>query len=189
MPPSTSLPPRPTDRLFFALYPDAAARERLAALGQELARRHALRGRPFAPERLHVTLAMAGDHVGLPDDLLGRVLAAGDAMRCSPFDVGFDRITTFVRPRKRPCVLLAGQGVETMSALHEALEAALRAGGVIDAPQRRFRPHLTLQYDDRGWPDAPIEPIRWTARKLVLMRSLLGRSRHVELARWPFGSG
>lgn len=176
---------RATDRLFFAVYPDAAARDEIAACAHDLARRHALRGKPFAPERFHATLAMAGDHAGLPDALVETVRSVGDAVHATPFEFVLDRVTTFPRARKQPCVLLAAQGSEAMQALHAALEAGLQRCGVIAAPERRFRPHLTLQYDDAGLPDASIAPIRWTVRSFVLMRSLLGRSRHVELARWP----
>lgn len=132
-----------------------------------------------------MTLAMAGDHVGLPDELVQRVVAVGDAVRAAPFAVAVDRVTAFARPRNRPCVLLAGAGVESLRDLHRQLDCGLCDAGVIAAPQRRFRPHLTLLYDDVGLPDEAVEPIGWAVREFRLMRSLLGRSRHVEIARWP----
>jgi 2'-5' RNA ligase len=176
--------PRPTDRLFFAVYPDAPARERLVRLARSLRERHGLQGRPFAPERLHITLAMAGDHVGLPPQLLERAVAAGGAIRAAPFVVSLDRVETFVRPRNRPCVLLVGEGIAALSALHDTLARALAELAVVPREQRAYRPHLTLQYDDRGPPAQAIEPIGWTVGEVVLVRSLLGRSQHLPLARW-----
>lgn len=176
--------PRPTDRLFFAVYPVAPARERLARLAQALRERHRLQGRAFAPERLHVTLAMAGDHVGLPPLVLERAVAAGAAIHGAPFELSFDRVETFARTRNRPCVLRARDGVAALAALHEALEHALQEAGLVARAERPYRPHLTLQYDDRGIPEEAIEPIGWTVNEVVLMRSLLGRSQHVALARW-----
>lgn len=177
--------PRPTDRLFFAVYPDAAARERLVHLAQTLRERHGLKGRAFAPERLHVTLAMAGDHVGLPAPLLERVMAVGAAIHAAPLDIALDRTETFARPGNRPCVLRVGEGAAALAALHATLAHALCELGVVAREERAYRPHLTLQYDDRGLPAQAIEPIAWTVGEIVLMRSVLGRSRHVALARWP----
>lgn len=181
-------PARPTDRLFFAIYPDAPALERLVATAQSLRMRHALRGRAFAPQRLHVTLAMAGDHIGLPPEVVERAMRAGEAAAAAggaPFEVAVDRVSTFPRASNRPCVLLVGEGAQRLAALHEALEQALAPGASAAPARRPYRPHLTLQYDDRGLPDEGITPIRWTVRELVLVRSLLGRSQHIALARWP----
>jgi 2'-5' RNA ligase len=183
--------PRPrsaaTDRLFFAVYPDASARARMAVLAEGLRTTHRLAGRPFAPPRWHITLAMAGDHAGLSAPTIALARAAGDAVRATPFEVCLDRTTSFPRPRNRPCVLLVCEGSEALTAMHAALEARLLAAGLVTAPDRRFRPHLTLQYDDRGLPDAPIDPIAWTVRGFALMHSRLGQGRHEEIARWPLG--
>jgi RNA 2',3'-cyclic 3'-phosphodiesterase len=176
--------PRATDRLFFAVYPDAPARERLARLAQLLRERHGLRGRAFAPERFHVTLAMAGDHVGLPPEVLERAFAAGAAIRGAPFELTLDRVEAFARPKNRPCVLLAREGFVPLVALHEALERSLKASSLLSRAERAYRPHLTLQYDDRGLPAQAVEPIGWVVDEVVLMRSLLGRSQHLPLARW-----
>ena len=44
-----------------------------------------------------------------------------------------------------------------------------------------FTPHVTLLYDAHGVEEYPIEPISWTVKEFVLIRSLKG---HVHLARW-----
>ncbi len=44
------------DPVFFAVQPDAPARRRIGETGRRLAAERGLRGRPLAPDRLHVTL-------------------------------------------------------------------------------------------------------------------------------------
>ena len=80
-------PSRPTDRLFFAIFPDATAAARIAQLAQHLRDEHGLKGRPLATERFHITLHHLGDYVGLPQSV---VAAAGDAavaVAMPPFEV------------------------------------------------------------------------------------------------------
>ena len=45
-----------------------------------------------------------------------------------------------------------------------------------------FTPHVTLLYDARDVDEYPIEPIGWTVKEFVLIRSLNG---HKHLVRWP----
>jgi 2'-5' RNA ligase len=44
---------------------------------------------------------------------------------------------------------------------------------------------MTLLYDSRVVRERPIEPIRIDVQDFVLVHSLVGRRRHIELARWP----
>jgi len=45
-----------------------------------------------------------------------------------------------------------------------------------------FTPHVTLLYDARDVEEYPIEPIGWTVKEFVLIRSSNG---HEHLVRWP----
>jgi RNA 2',3'-cyclic 3'-phosphodiesterase len=70
MPAQSSLPgfdaePKPTDRLFFAIFPDADTAARIARLALQLRSEHGLRGTPLKQERFHVTLHHLGDYAGL----------------------------------------------------------------------------------------------------------------------------
>ena len=49
----------------------------------------------------------------------------------------------------------------------------------------QYTPHLTLLFDERRVVERGVEPIGWTVRELVLVRSLHGQARHVALGRWP----
>jgi RNA 2',3'-cyclic 3'-phosphodiesterase len=56
--------------------------------------------------------------------------------------------------------------------------------GVKGWARRAFTPHVTLWYGERELAENPIEPIGWTVREFVLIRSLRD---HTHLACWPLG--
>lgn len=180
-------PPQPTDRLFFALMPDAQSAQRIAGLAKALKAELGLKGRVLASSRLHVTLHFFGDHVGLPQALVDGLSAAASEVRFAPFDVTFDHAMSFAgRPRKRPFVLLGSdEGLAALMDFRRALSEALDRRGLGRLVDARFTPHVTLLYDDRLRPAQTVEPIVWRASEFVLVDSVLGQSRHVPLARWP----
>jgi 2'-5' RNA ligase len=186
--PGFEAPPPSTDRLFFALVPPPDAALGIARQARLLKEEYGLKGRPIAIGRLHVTLRYLGDYLGLPQDVAAAAMAAASGVRAAPFDVVLDRAASFHgRPRNCPFVLLGGEdkeGCGALAALHRALGVALENVGLVSA-RSRYTPHVTLLYD-RFVPERAIEPIVWTAHEFVLVHSLLGRSRHTPLARWPF---
>lgn len=180
-------PPRPTDRLFFALLPEAPAAAAIAAVAKGLKAEHGLRGRVLATSRFHVTLHFFGDHVGLPAALVEGLSAAASSVRFSPFDVVFDHAMSFAgRPRKRPFVLRGhDEGLAALMDFRRSLSNALVRHGVGHLVDARFTPHVTLLYDDQLRPPQPVGPVVWRAREFVLIDSLLSKTLHVPLARWP----
>ncbi len=177
--------PKATDSLFFAVLPDAPAIARIEALLPGLRSRHGLRGRAMEPERMHVTLHHLGNHAGLPQPLLEVAAGMAHGVAARPFTIAFDRVESFFKPRNAPLVLRGGDGIAEVAAFHETLAQAMRGAGLGAWVQPRFTPHLTLMYDDRRVPLERIEPIGWTVREFVLVRSLLGQRTHQRLMRWP----
>jgi 2'-5' RNA ligase len=175
------------DRLFFALYPDEeTARNRIAPLANRLRSELHLQGRVLAVERLHMTLHFLGDFAGLPEELLNAAQAAAASVRLACFELCFDVAASFDHHRghRNPFVLQGAAGSEGATALRHALGQALAAAGIPSDP--RFTPHVTLLYDDRVVPPQTLSPpVRWTAREVVLVHSLVGRGTHVPIARWP----
>ena len=177
---------RATDRLFFALLPDADAAAQLAQCSQRLRSQLGLTGRPIATERLHITLHFVSDSVGLPPGMVAALSAAVASIAAPPFDITLDRAKSFCRkPRNRPFVLVPRQDIPALNALQRSLAAAMTQARLGQHAESQFRPHLTLLYDDRCVTVRAIETIAWTAREFVLVHSLIGRARHIELARWP----
>ncbi|HEY0818781.1 MAG TPA: RNA 2',3'-cyclic phosphodiesterase [Rhizobacter sp.] len=184
-------PSPPTDRLFFALYPDAPTAQRIAGVAKQLKAEHGLRGRPLAQARFHVTLHFLGDHLGLPQALVETLVSAASELRHDPFDVRFDHAVSFTgRPRRRPLVLRGSDdGLAALMAFRESLGDALVRRGLGSLVEAHFTPHVTLIYDDQLVRAQPVEPIAWRVREFMLVDSLIGQTRHVPLARWALGEG
>ena len=178
-------PPVPTDRLFFALFPDGETANRIATLASSECTRHELRGKPLRNDRLHVTLFHLGDWAGVPEDVVAAASRAADALREASFDLAFDTVASFnVRRAQKPFVLKAASGNEALRAFHAGLARELRQAGLAQWTRGSFEPHVTLAYDQQHVPPQPVEPIAWRAREFVLVHSLLGQTRHVRLANW-----
>jgi len=156
-------------RLFFAVWPDSAARERLAELARGVAADFG--GKPVAAARIHLTLAFLGE----VDE--ARMPAAGEAaasVHCAPFQVRLDGIGSFAGAR----VAWAGMSGEAPSALLElqaTLAAALASSGFA-LEERPFAPHATLARGiARTVPRERIDPVAWEARQFSLVRTIAGR--------------
>jgi len=179
--------PPVTDRLFFAIFPDAETAAGIARHAATLRASHQLSGRPLAPERFHVTLHHLGDHAGLPESLIAAASAAAAKLMTPPFEASFDCVASFAgHARRRPCVLRsqAEESNAPLFALQGALGDRLRAAGLGRYIERRFTPHVTLLYDERTLAPEAVIPIGWRVREFALIHSLLGKNEHRVLRRW-----
>jgi 2'-5' RNA ligase len=181
-------PPPPTDRIFFAIRPDAGAIAAIGALTAELKARHGMRGRPIADAKLHATLCNLGDFVGMPHAKVARALEVAGMVADStaPFVAGFDTAQTFVnRARNRPFVLVGGDGVVGVNALYKSLASAMLKAGLPASPAS-YTPHITLLYDDVTAAPHSVPLVKWTVRELVLLHSQIGQNLPYKvLGRWP----
>ena len=167
-------------RLFFALDPSHALRQRLAVHSAHW--NWDARARPSAAHKLHITLvfmprvdpARVGDllQVGAAAAESGR----GCTMLLDKAEVWQTGGIAHLSPSCVPPALLA---------LHDLLlDGALAAGIPVD--RRTWRPHLTLARKARS-EQAPttFEPLPWQIRGFSLQRSRLGSESYEVLARWP----
>lgn len=176
----------PTDRLFFALFPDPATAARLAALARDQATRHGLHGVPLPAERLHVTLFHLGDWTGLPRDVVAAASRAAAQVRSAAFELCLDEVASFANRReKKPLVLKAPGGNRALRSFRAELARQLGLQGLARAAGESFEPHVTLLYDRRVVPAEPVQPVAWWAGEWVLVHSLLGQGRHLRLGSWP----
>jgi 2'-5' RNA ligase len=170
----------PTDGLFFALFPDSHAAERLATLAAQQCIRHRLTGRPLAAARFHVSLLGVGVHARLPGAFVAAAKTAAAGVTSSPFEVTFDRAMSFTS-RPRPRVVCSRSAA--LIAFQRALARAVEQHG-FGRVKPQYAPHVTLLYDERAIEEYAVEPIHWTAREFVLVHSRRGEG-YVPLARWP----
>jgi len=162
----------PTDRLFFAVVPDADTAEDIADRARRLRLSHGLTGRPLQKEHFHVTLFHAGDGFGFPTELVEVLTERASKVVMPPFRVAFDRVMSF---RNGALVLSGNDSVVGMEVLQQRLSDVLDGR---PRPARSFTPHLMLLRDSQRVAAHPIEPISRTVREVVLVHSLLGRTTH-----------
>jgi len=171
---------RATDRLFFAVLPDADARARIVERRERLRVAHGLKGRLLLPEHLHVTLFHVGDSTEAPHEGVIEALTERARSVVMPkFKVAFDRARSFTGGAY---VLTSDEGTIGLDVLHQRLtDAFLRR----PRPATAYTPHVTMLRDPRIMPEEGIEPISWTASEIVLVHSELGRTRHNHVAHIP----
>lgn len=172
--------PRVTDRLFFAVVPDAGTAETIAQRAAGWRARRGLTGRLLKAAHFHVNLAPVHEGNGLPD--AGEIegwMARVREMPMPCFRVAFDRLASFANG----ALVLTGEeatfGLEVLQQrLSDALDDTPR-------PARRYTPHVTLLRDGRHIEAEPVEPIAWTVREIVLVHSAIGQTTHRHLMRLP----
>ena len=171
-------------RLFFALWPDDATREALAARRDAVA--FAYGGRPMLPATLHLTLAFIGE----ADELkVPTLLACGDRVRAPEFTITIDAVSHFKRAR------LAWLGATEWPAELIHLFDILRnevtqAGFMLD--DRAFNPHVTVARNCAHYPSpAPVPPLEWKVESFVLVDSRQTPSGPLYrvLKYWPLEAG
>lgn len=148
-------------KLFFALWPDEAARAALARL------RPLAPGRPIAPEKLHLTLAFLGQQ---PSTALPVLLGILGRLAAPELPLRIDCLGYFARPR----IAWAGmtRPPAALAALQAALMAELEAAGFPPATHGEFKPHVTLAREAGTAPaDAAFEAVDWRVREVALVES------------------
>lgn len=163
--------------LFFAVQPAAEERARIGDLIGSLR----IGGVPIRLDRLHITTLslVAGDV--LPDGLAQQAAETAASIRMPAFRVIFDRLVG----GNRSALLLPSEPLEALRMFRERLGFALTRAGIAFKQSGRFTPHVTLLYGGQPRPEEEIEPISWLVEDFVLIDSLIGETRHVEVGRWP----
>ncbi|WP_163557934.1 RNA 2',3'-cyclic phosphodiesterase [Halomonas sp. NO4] len=155
-------------RLFLALVPPPALRERLGELA-DLAHAHC-GGRRVPDESLHLTLAFLGEVEKT------RAEALADWVRGLTIAPGEWRLDAWGHFRRPGIVWVGGQRPDpALTALHHRLWEALEPRGFATRPGR-FVPHITLlRQAARPDPDTlPAPALSWAYARLDLMRSVSG---------------
>lgn len=167
-----------TQRVFFALWPDAAVRAGLASLAQSRALLPGARRVP--PEHLHLTLAFIG---GVEAAQRQRLETAAARVQAAGFELTLAGHVHFARAQVG-CLAVAP--LPALLNLQARLLAALADEGVA-LKSATFRPHVTIArrlVHAPAWPD--YAPYRWRVREFVLVDSRRGAvPAYTVIGRWP----
>jgi 2'-5' RNA ligase len=168
-----------------AIKPDHEAAARIYRLAGIIKRARGFEGDLIEPERLHISLFFLGWRDDLPEKIIAGIHRAAAELRVMPFEVTFDRTISFSSQRdNRPFVLVGSEGMFRLKAFHTSFGAAMMRNDLKCWVHAISTPHVTLLYDKQIVDEHPIEPISWIVREYVLVRSLHGQKRHIQLARW-----
>lgn len=151
-----------TRRIFFALWPDAAVRGRLAQL---LALQPQGQGKAHHPQDLHVTLVFIGQASRQYYECLRM---AATRIEFEPFALELTRFGYFANAK---IVSVEPDASPPLSGLAKNLTNALRGCGY--KPDRReYHPHVTLLRKSPPLPQLkPFEPIIWKVNRFCLVES------------------
>ena len=93
--PAKARPPA-TDRLFFAVLPDAETAVRIAENAARWRADHGLKGKPLKAEHLHVTLCHVGDYDDAPTaEFMGALADRAATLVMPSFRAEFDHVMSF----------------------------------------------------------------------------------------------
>lgn len=174
-------------RLFFALWPPEALRERLERDTRVLVRGSG--GRAIPARNFHVTVLFLGE---VPQPRVTAVMAAAAATPSRAFTLTLDRIEAW--PGSNVLVLSGAPTPPELTSLVTGLRFSLLSQQIILKPEV-YRPHITLARNlprrnsttEGAIEEAGIESVEWQVNELVLMDSTATRSGsdYRVLARWP----
>jgi 2'-5' RNA ligase len=175
-------------RVFFAIWPDAAARKQLLEIADGLQRNPGCTGRRIKAENIHLTLVFVGnvDKSGL--EALCDAAEGIAKTRKRPFELVIQEVgcwkhnrIAYAAPREIPSALKEMAGL-----LRKAIESA-----GFSTEERAYKPHITLMRDATcaGLPWR-IEPVVWEVREWLLAKSEQTREGVVysPVARWMLGT-
>lgn len=175
-------------RLFFALQPEPAQRDRIGAAA--LLQLHSVGGTAVAATDLHLTLCFLGEVA--TSQLPALAQAAADL---APLQLGLllTQVDWWQGPRVLCLLPPAGDGLDALAAFAARLHHAVASAGV-EPDQRPFRPHVTIVRRTpaaaaraRRWPAPLGTPLPITSDGFVLMQNTGARSgpRYEAIRRWP----
>lgn len=168
-----------TQRLFFALWPEAPVRSDLRQCLSLLADGPA---RPVEPDNLHLTLAFPGHVDAATQACLEK---AAEGIRVTPFDIHLNHVGYWKHPR----VVWYGptEVPDELVRLAAELEGAMRDCG-LTPESRPYRPHVTLLRKAQGLPQIAAPEMVWRAEGFVLAVSESSPQgvRYRVIRRWEF---
>src|ERR1700730_11949822 len=169
-----------TQRLFFALWPDAATSNALAALAQQVAAESGRR--PTAPCNGHLTRAFLGDR---PRRIARELSGAAARISAPSFDLVLDSVDSW---RKNAVAWAGVQSVPSpLVELQQKIARSLLVSG-LEPEERPFAVHVTLARRITVAVKHPVAPpLMWhvTAFALVASELDVAGARYRVLSSWP----
>ena len=162
--------------LFFAIRPPVNIRHRIAGATASLP----VGGKPKQHDRLHITVLQLIINAVPPAAMIEEALDVAASLRAAPFNVMFDHLVA----GSKSMLLVPKEPLDALHVFRERLGFMLMRAGIDIHLSDPFKPHVTLLYGNELAFEAEIDPVIWKVEEFVLIDSLIGQTRHVELGRW-----
>lgn len=175
---------------FFALSPSLNVRQQLSKCVDELRALQNFNGSWIPSDRYLLILHHLGQYPEVRTDLVSRAKTAASKTLAKPFDLVLDQFMSFDnRTGRFPCVATSANEMSDLNNFRQLLKNNLLAVRLGEKLSSSFKPHATLLYNRQplGEPRS-ITPIHWHVTDFVLIESLVGKSEHIELGRWPLSA-
>lgn len=141
--------------------------------------------RPVAGECMHLSIQSLGRYDRISDTLIERAMLMGSRVEVPAFPATFDRLQGFNGTYGRAVVLTGSRPTDGFFTLRKAVFAEMQLAGMDVPPGLEFSPHVSLAYQRTRIPTIPVKSVTWIVHELVLIKSFIGRSKHIVLGRWP----
>lgn len=173
-------------RLFFALWPDEAARKQLKQCQESQPYKQSLLDNPGSravfPGNFHITLAFLGN---VDASQKACVVQIANGIQCPSFNFTLNRASHWLKPR----IIVAGP--DEMPKALVTLATHLRDGAIecgVEMDMRPYNAHVTLMRKIVKAPEGlTINPLTWIARRFVLIESTSRPEgvRYEVIQEWP----
>jgi 2'-5' RNA ligase len=127
-----------------------------------------------------MTLAITNDYPQLPLAAVDGMLSIGSNLAASPVPLRLDQLSG----GRDSIALIPSTRIQRLAELTGGLHRRMTAAGLLRSAWR-CHPHVTLLYRRAAAFKRAVDPICWTATDFVLIHSIVGAHRHIELGRWP----
>lgn len=141
--------------------------------------------RPVPDDCLHLSIQSLGRYDRISDALIERAMRMGSRVEVPAFQATFDRLQGFNGTYGRAVVLTSKRPADGFLTLRKAIWAEMQLANMDVPPSLGFAPHVSLAYQSTRIPTIPVRSVAWMVHELVLIRSLIGRGKHICLGRWP----
>jgi 2'-5' RNA ligase len=187
----TSRPSGPDYNLVLAIFPDDYTAQQISELGNSIRKTHGLQGKLRPVTHLHVSLPILRRVMHPPETVIERIgrVCKAVAPIITPFEIKFDRVMSFRGRTGNRAVVLLNNNHESdgIISLYRLLCAEL--GKISFAALRipKFKPHLTILYDQQELSPKSITPVCWRVKEIALVLSEDGATKYHRLGSWAVG--
>jgi RNA 2',3'-cyclic 3'-phosphodiesterase len=187
----TPRPSGPDFKLVLAIFPDDYTAQQISELGNSIRKTQGLRGKLRPVYQLHVSLPIPRRVMHPSETVIERIGRACKAAASiiAPFEIKFDQVMSFRGRTGNRAVVLVNNNHESdgIISLYRLLCAEFAKISFAASKTPKFKPHLTILYDQQELSPKSIAPVCWRVKEIALVLSEEGATKYHRVGCWAFG--